>query len=128
VRSLDDMLAHLDAWDRTADRRRVQRRVAAHNARNVERRAEAERRAEVEDTLARRRASDAVVEATHAKANPPFVASETPVAVPIVTKADAPADAADGQPPARKRRQRNAAPGKPRVRKRSAEDDGPQTL
>jgi hypothetical protein len=38
VMSLDEMLAHLDAWDRTADRRTSQRRVAALARREHERR------------------------------------------------------------------------------------------
>jgi hypothetical protein len=57
VRSLDDMLEHLDAWDRSAERRGADRRVAPPSAREVERR-RAERRAQVEDTLERRRESD----------------------------------------------------------------------
>ena len=44
VMSLDDMLAHLDAWDRTADRRMSQRRMAALARREIERRANADRR------------------------------------------------------------------------------------
>ncbi|MDB4882421.1 MAG: hypothetical protein JWL95_1187 [Gemmatimonadetes bacterium] len=59
VRSLDELLAHLDAWDRTADRRMSQRRIAVHAMRELERRANEERRAELEDTMERRRASDA---------------------------------------------------------------------
>ena len=59
VRSLDDMLEHLDAWDRSADRRGIDRRVAIA-AREPERR-RAERRALVEDTLERRRESDQAV-------------------------------------------------------------------
>jgi hypothetical protein len=57
VRSLDDMLVHLDAWDRSADRRTSDRRVAPASAR-PERRVD-ERRVEVADTLERRRESDA---------------------------------------------------------------------
>jgi hypothetical protein len=38
VMSLDEMLAHLDAWDRTADRRTSQRRIVALARREHERR------------------------------------------------------------------------------------------
>src|SRR6478672_300188 len=58
VMSLDEMLAHLDAWDRTSNRRISQRRVY-HTARDIERRLVADRRAalgEVEHL--RRRESD----------------------------------------------------------------------
>jgi hypothetical protein len=58
VRSLDDMLMHLDAWDRSADRRSADRRRSATGEGEVERR-RAERRAQVADTLERRRESDA---------------------------------------------------------------------
>ncbi|CAN5778115.1 hypothetical protein BH11GEM1_BH11GEM1_31570 [soil metagenome] len=58
VHSLDDMLVHLDAWDRSADRRGRDRRAAPPQVRQDERRLE-ERRAEVADTLERRRDSDA---------------------------------------------------------------------
>lgn len=57
VRSLDDMLMHLDAWDRSADRRLVDRRRSATGEGELERR-RAERRAQAEDTLQRRRESD----------------------------------------------------------------------
>ncbi len=57
VRSLDAMLVHLDAWDRTADRRVTDRRLAKLT-RAQERRA-VERRAEIEDSLERRRSADA---------------------------------------------------------------------
>jgi len=46
VMSLDDMLLHLDAWDRTADRRMAERRIAALARREIERRALADRRAQ----------------------------------------------------------------------------------
>ena len=45
VMSLDEMLTHLDAWDRTADRRMAERRIAAMARREIERRKLAERRA-----------------------------------------------------------------------------------
>ena len=57
VRSLDDMLVHLDAWDRSADRRVRDRRVKRVAPPAQERRAE-ERRVEPEDTLERRRDID----------------------------------------------------------------------
>src|SRR3954463_9392270 len=57
VRSLDDMLMHLDAWDRSAERRGADRRHSATGEGEVERR-RAERRAQVADTLERRRQSD----------------------------------------------------------------------
>jgi hypothetical protein len=57
VRSLDDMLEHLDAWDRSAERRHVERRRAPSVSHDPERRL-SERRAPVEDTLERRRESD----------------------------------------------------------------------
>jgi hypothetical protein len=57
VRSLDDMLMHLDAWDRSAERRGADRRHSATGEGEVERR-RAERRALVADTLERRRQSD----------------------------------------------------------------------
>ena len=57
VRSLDDMLMHLDAWDRSAERRLGDRRRAATGEGELERR-RAERRAQVADTLERRRESD----------------------------------------------------------------------
>ena len=62
VRSLDDMLVHLDAWDRSADRRVGDRRVK-RSVVPVERRAD-ERRIEPADTLERRRDSDNALEAT----------------------------------------------------------------
>ena len=71
VRSLDDMLAHLDAWDRTADRRLTDRRVA--RARQEQERRASERRAPIDDTLERRRESDTelVVERPVVKADGP---------------------------------------------------------
>jgi hypothetical protein len=47
VMSLDEMLAHLDAWDRTADRRMAERRIAALARRELERRRLADRRAQL---------------------------------------------------------------------------------
>lgn len=57
VRSLDELLVHLDAWDHSADRRVADRRVAQGASATAERRA-GERRAEPDDSLERRRASD----------------------------------------------------------------------
>lgn len=57
VHSLDDMLVHLDAWDRTADRRSLQRRRSSTRGVDDERR-RLERRLPVEDSLERRRESD----------------------------------------------------------------------
>jgi hypothetical protein len=57
VRSLDDMLTHLDAWDRTADRRATDRRRTPPRPRDEERR-RGERREPVVDTEERRRESD----------------------------------------------------------------------
>jgi hypothetical protein len=60
VMSLDEMLAHLDAWDRTADRRMSERRIAALARREIERRMSADRRAEESVAEHRRRAMDHV--------------------------------------------------------------------
>jgi hypothetical protein len=51
------MLVHLDAWDRTADRRRADRRVARDARPEVERRID-ERRELMQDTREWRRGSD----------------------------------------------------------------------
>ena len=58
VRSLDDLLVHLDAWDRSANRRVKERRVSPAVDRAEERRVD-ERRTELTDTMERRRESDA---------------------------------------------------------------------
>jgi hypothetical protein len=58
VMSLDEMLVHLDAWDRTADRRMAERRLSARERREIERRMLAERRAQLLADEQRRRASD----------------------------------------------------------------------
>lgn len=60
VRSLDDLLVHIDAWDRSADRRRVERRTKRVATEDGDRRI-TERRAEVDDTMERRRTSDVSV-------------------------------------------------------------------
>ena len=59
VRSLDDLLVHLDAWDRTANRRIRDRRALPPMVILAERRVE-DRRAGLADTLERRRSSDAL--------------------------------------------------------------------
>jgi hypothetical protein len=58
VMSLDEMLTHLDAWDRTADRRMAERRIAALARREIERRALADRRARHVAAEHRRREMD----------------------------------------------------------------------
>ena len=58
VRSLDDLLVHLDAWDRTANRRLRDRRAVPPMQILAERRID-ERRAELADTMERRRGTDA---------------------------------------------------------------------
>jgi hypothetical protein len=60
VRSLDDMLQHLDAWDRSAERRLGDRRRSA-TGEGLERRLR-DRRTPVEDTLQRRREGDLPVD------------------------------------------------------------------
>jgi hypothetical protein len=63
VRSLDELLAHLDAWDRTAERRRVHRRRAASSVlRDLERRISEERRIEEQEGGELRRTSDPISE------------------------------------------------------------------
>jgi len=76
VVSLDQMLAHLDAWDRTADRRMAERRIAALARREIERRVLADRRAQLAALDQRRRQSDLaapVVDATTAKDDLPAI-------------------------------------------------------
>ena len=60
VRSLDDMLAHLDAWDRSANRRVADRRTVPARDRTSELRV-GDRRAEVADTMERRREGEEAV-------------------------------------------------------------------
>jgi hypothetical protein len=78
VRSLDDMLTHLDAWDRTADRRLSNRRVRSSGPRGPgsERRKQ-ERRVEPTDTLERRRESDQEIVA------PPSELADRPPSTPM---------------------------------------------
>ncbi len=61
VRSLDDLLVHLDAWDRSANRRVRERRVIPPIMILAERRVE-DRRAGLADSLERRREGDAQAE------------------------------------------------------------------
>lgn len=58
VCSLDELLMHLDAWDRSANRRVKERRISPTVEPELERRAYT-RRAQLADTMERRRASDA---------------------------------------------------------------------
>ena len=62
VMSLDEMLAHLDAWDRTADRRMAERRIAALARREIERRTLDDRRAQIADERHRRRRVEPIVD------------------------------------------------------------------
>ena len=118
VMSLDEMLTHLDAWDRTAERRSAQRRVY-HVARDIERRLVADRRAALaEAEQLRRRASDfASLDAELPPA--PKDADQTPgKRVPVEREKPLPFSAEprpvtepQGEKPAkRKRRQREGPP------------------
>jgi hypothetical protein len=72
VMSLDEMLAHLDAWDRTADRRMSQRRIA-RAIRAIERRVLADRRAELAALEERRREPRPVADSPESeKVSPPI--------------------------------------------------------
>ena len=84
VRSLDDMLEHLDAWDRTAERRaRDRRRTRA--SRGQEERRVGERREPVEDTQERRREADAgsVASATERAGAALSASDRAPVPAPV---------------------------------------------
>ncbi len=61
VRSLDDLLVHLDAWDRSAERRVGERRQPASQPEVSQERRVTERRTEEADTMERRRESDVAV-------------------------------------------------------------------
>ena len=89
VRSLDDMLVHLDAWDRSADRRVGERRAKRAAAPAAERR-EDERRIDVGDTNERRRESDTAAEIAVDIPMTKDVASAAPVA-PSAPAAQSPA-------------------------------------
>ena len=68
VMSLDEMLAHLDAWDRTADRRMAERRIAALARREIERRRLADRRVQLPEEH-HRRESDVPITDDEAKSD-----------------------------------------------------------
>ena len=93
VRSLDDMLEHLDAWDRTAERRSRDRR-RARVTRGPDERRLTERREPVDDTQERRRGGDAVSSVSGtARADGAAPAREAPPAVgkaPTPGRDDAP--------------------------------------
>ena len=57
VRSLDDLLVHLDAWDRSANRRVAERRVPTPREQLMDRRVD-DRRCDLKDTNERRRSVD----------------------------------------------------------------------
>jgi hypothetical protein len=132
IRSLDELLAHLGAWDRTADRRRAQRRrLAAATAREYERRALEERRVERQELDERRRSDDASIEQGDDEAKEVPVAHE--VVAMIATEADLLPPAEVGAPPAEprpKRRRRGTSAESPdqqaqprRKRRPRGEDD-----
>jgi len=118
--SLDEMLTHLDAWDRTADRRAAQRRVY-HVARDIERRLVADRRAALaEAEQLRRRESDfASLDAELPPA--PKDAEQTPgkkVAVerekPLPLTAETrPVTGPQSEKPAKRKRRQREKPSKP---------------
>jgi hypothetical protein len=96
VRSLDDMLTHLDAWDRTADRRVFTRRVRPSGSRGPEaienERRKEDRRSEIPDTMERRRESDREIvappsELADSAPAPPKASSVAPGATPRPTPA-----------------------------------------
>ena len=131
VMSLDEMLAHLDAWDRTADRRASQRRVY-RVARAIERRLVEDRRAAISDVeQLRRRESDFA--SLDAELPPPEPKSaERPIEKRVVVERETPvplsAESHGGEketsakPAKRKRRQREGPP-KPRTRRAKGDDD-----
>lgn len=90
VRSLDDMLVHLDAWDRSAERRLGERRRTSGGTREPERRL-GDRRAPVEDTLERRRESDVDVTADKPStlADAPSSAETPRTAPPVAPRSSA---------------------------------------
>ena len=140
VMSLDEMLAHLDAWDRTADRRTSQRRVS-RMARAIERRLVEDRRAALaEAEQLRRREMDLealeapIVLAKEAQKVEKSIVIERETPLPLTSEAPAEAAAAPRKPAVRKRRQR-AVPAKPREgsakprtrrKKRDDEELGPR--
>jgi hypothetical protein len=92
VRSLDDMLEHLDAWDRSAERRHGDRRRPSGSGVHDPERRLGERRAPVEDTLERRRESDHDV--TPDKPSAPSDVPLAPQAAPRPAMSPAPRTAA----------------------------------
>jgi len=136
VLSLDQMLAHLDAWDRTSNRRVSQRRVY-RTAREIERRLVADRRAALgEMEHLRRRESDfatldaelppAPKGAEHPMEKRIEVERETPLPVAMEGR---PVEDASARPMKRKRRQPEGPPkpraegAKPRKRRPRSNDD-----
>jgi hypothetical protein len=106
VMSLDEMLTHLDAWDRTADRRMSERRIAALARRELERRMLADRRAQHVAVQRHRREMDednasiapAVVKGEAPIVEPPASAARTPreSEVPVPRSTETRADRAPG--------------------------------
>jgi hypothetical protein len=100
--SLDEMLTHLDAWDRTADRRMSERRIAALARRELERRMLADRRAEHVAVERSRRGMDidsASLAPAAAKADAPAVVPPAVVPPAVVPPAGAPRAARDSEVP-----------------------------
>jgi hypothetical protein len=128
VMSLDEMLEHLDAWDRTADRRSAQRRVY-RGARDIERRLIADRRAALEAEQLRRRESDfASLDAELPPA--PKGAEQTPEKrtlereTPLPLSAEKrPGKEAPSEKPAKRKRRQREGPPKPRQRRTKGDDD-----
>ena len=128
VMSLDEMLAHLDAWDRTSNRRISQRRVY-RTARDIERRLVADRRAALNEVEhLRRRESDFA--SLDAELPPAKKSGEHPVEKRVALERETPLplskegrpaeEEMTAKPAARKRRQREAtAPKAPKAPKAS---------
>jgi hypothetical protein len=120
VMSLDQMLAHLDAWDRTADRRMSERRMAALARREIERRMLADRRAQRESVDLHRRASDQISETsepTDAK-NDALTPERVSVMLPEIPTESPRAVRSESEVPvprsAEPRAERSAGPGRAR--------------
>jgi hypothetical protein len=86
VRSLDDLLVHLDAWDRSADRRTAERRVTPQQKVLEEQRLH-ERRVDATDTSVRRRQSDVPVAMPPVHEDGPARTTPSPI-LPRETPAD----------------------------------------
>lgn len=136
VMSLDEMLAHLDAWDRTADRRMSQRRIA-RALRAMERRLVADRRALLLDSEERRRKGDGSpagdigfpLEEGSSESKPvSLVESEVPLALASEAPPVRVDEPSEEVAPASRRRRKRSAPATPRIRKpmRSDREDEPQ--